>query len=83
MVPDQCHAKLDPKAEEHTFVGIAEHAKAWKYFNRASKHIQISRNITFDEKDNKLYTIPGNDDDAVETAPIKVPPERQPRLTSS
>jgi hypothetical protein len=46
MVPDQCHAKFDPKAEEHTFVGIAEHAKAWKYINRASKHVQISQNIT-------------------------------------
>jgi hypothetical protein len=71
------------------FVGIAEHAKAWKYFNRASKHVQISRNITFDENDNKLYTIPGNDN-AVETAPlegeqapIEVPPEQQPQLTSS
>jgi hypothetical protein len=90
MVPDQRRAKIDPKAEEHTFVGIAEHAKAWKYFNRASKHVQISRNITFDENDNKLYAIPGNDDDAVEWAPLKgeqapteVPPEQQPRLTSS
>ena len=63
MVLDQRRARLDPKAEEHTFVGIAEHAKAWKYYNRASKHVQISRNITFDENDNKLYPIPDNDGD--------------------
>jgi hypothetical protein len=44
----------------------------------------------FDENDNKLYAIPGNDDDAVnaaqlegEQAPIEVPPEWQPQLTSS
>ena len=28
MVPDQQQSKLDPKAEEHTFVGVSEHAKA-------------------------------------------------------
>jgi hypothetical protein len=91
MVPDQCRTKLDPKAEEHMFVGIAEHAKAWKYFNRASKHVQISRNITFDESDNKLYTIPNHDDDTVdaaaplegEQAPITVPPKRQSQMTLS
>ena len=58
MVPDQCQAKLDPKAEEHLFVGVVEYAKAWKYYNKISKHIQISRNITFDQSDTKLYPIP-------------------------
>jgi transposase InsO family protein len=57
MVPDQRCTKLDPKAEEHMFVGIAEHAKAWKYFNRASKHVQMSQNITFDDSDNKLMIV--------------------------
>ena len=57
MVPDQCQAKLDPKAEEHLFVGIAEYVKAWKYYNKISKHVQISRNITFDQSDTTLYPI--------------------------
>ena len=30
-VPDQLRRKLDPKAEEHIFIGIAKHTKAWKY----------------------------------------------------
>ena len=68
MVPDQCRAKLDPKAEEHLFVGIAEYTKAWKYYNKISKHVQISRNITFDQSDTKLYPIldcNANDEDMV------------------
>ena len=66
MVPDQRQAKLDPKAEERLFVGVTEYAKAWKYYNKISKHVQISRNITFDQSDTKLYPIPdvnANDED--------------------
>jgi len=29
MVPDQWHIKLDPKAEQHLFTGIAENTKVW------------------------------------------------------
>lgn len=65
LVPDQRRAKLDPKAEEHIFVGVAEHAKAWKYYNTISRHVQTSRNITFDEQDTKLYPIPSEDDNEV------------------
>ena len=57
MVPDQHQAKLDPKVEEHLFVGVTEYTKAWKYFNKISKHVQISRNITFDQSNTKLYPI--------------------------
>ena len=88
MVPEQRRAKLDPKAEEHTFVGIAEHAKAWKYFNKVSKHVQTSRNITFDENNDKLFPIPDDDntnDKAPlegEQAPNEVLRERQPQPTA-
>ena len=71
MVPDQCRAKLDPKAEEHLFVGIAEYTKAWKYYNKISKHIQISRNITFDQSDTKLYPIPDVNANDEDTVPLK------------
>ena len=66
MVPDQCCAKLNPKAEEHIFVGVAENAKAWKYYNQHSRHVQISRNITFDKQDTKLYPIPDGGTDNAE-----------------
>ena len=32
-IPDQHRTKLDPKAEEHIFTGVAKNAKAWRYFN--------------------------------------------------
>jgi transposase InsO family protein len=54
MVSDQQHSKLDAKAEEHIFIGIAENAKAWKYYNTISKRIQLSRNITLNESNTKL-----------------------------
>ena len=58
-----------PKAEEHLFVSIAEYAKAWKYYNKISKHVQISRNITFDQSDTKLYPILDVNADDEDTAP--------------
>ena len=78
--------------EEHLFVGVAEYAKAWKYYNKISKHVQISRNITFDQSDTKLYFIPDVDADDEDTAllegeqephehaPISIP---SPSITSS
>ena len=71
MVLDQHHSKLDPKAKEHLFVGIAEHAKAWKCFNKVSKHVQISRNMTFDLNDTRLFPIPNEDDDNEPIVPLK------------
>ena len=71
MVSDQHCLKLDPKAEMHIFVGVAEHAKAWKYFNKISRHVQMSRNITFDEKDTKLFPIPNEDDEDESSASLE------------
>ena len=71
MVPDQHQAKLDPKVEEHLFVGIAEYTKAWKYYNKISKHVQISRNITFDQSDTKLYPILDVNTNDKDTAPLE------------
>ena len=69
MVPDRHQAKLDSKVEEHLFVSVAEYAKAWKYYNKISKHIQISKNITFDQSDTKLYPIPEVNADDKDMAP--------------
>ena len=57
MVPEQRHTKLDPKAEQHIYTGIAENAKAWRYYNTWSKVIQISRNIIFNKGDTNIYPI--------------------------
>src|SRR5882724_8296977 len=62
MVPDQRHTKLDPKAEQHLFMGIAKNAKAWRYYNTHSRIIQISRNIIFNNEDTKIYPIPGEEE---------------------
>ena len=81
MVLDQCWAKLDPKAEEHLFVGIAEYAKAWKYYNKISKHVQISRNITFDQSNTKLYPtldVNANDEDMAPPEGEQEPHEHTP-----
>ena len=58
MVPEQRHTKLDPKAEQHIFTGIAKNAKVWRYYNTWLKTIQTSRNIIFNKEDTKLYPIP-------------------------
>ena len=64
MIPDQCHLKLDPKQKNICiFIRVAEHAKAWKYYNKISRHVQTSRNITFDQNDTKLFPIPNEDED--------------------
>jgi hypothetical protein len=52
-------------------VGVAEHSKAWKYYNGVSKHIQTSRNITFDENDSKLFPIPDEVDGELTIAPLE------------
>ena len=57
MGPDQQCTKLDPKAEEHIFTGVAETAKAWRYYNTVSKQVQLSHNITFGESDMKYEII--------------------------
>lgn len=79
MVPDQHRAKLDPKAEEHMFVGIADNVKAWKYYNYHSRHVQISRNITFDQTDTKLYPIPNEEIEAAGLEGDPVTHEQQQR----
>jgi hypothetical protein len=61
LVPDECHTKLEPKAKEHIFVGISKNSKSWLYYNTQSRQIQMSRNITFDSMDHKLYPLPNEE----------------------
>ena len=71
MVPDQRHAKLDPKAEAHLFVGVAENAKAWRYYNTKTRHVQISCNITFDKSESKLFPIPDEHESTAEITSLE------------
>ena len=48
-----------------------EYTQAWKYYNQISKHVQISRNITFDQSDTKLYSILDVNADGEDMVPLK------------
>src|SRR6266481_4146874 len=69
MVPEQRHTKLDPKAEQHIFTGIADNAKAWRYYNTWSKIIQTSRNVIFNKQDTSVYPIPGEEEEEMRMNP--------------
>ena len=66
-MPEQRCTKLDPKAEQHIYTGIAENAKAWRYYNTQLKVIQISRNIIFNKGDTRVYPIPGEEEEETHT----------------
>jgi len=65
MVPDQWCTKLDPKAEQHLFTGIAENTKVWQYYNTCSRIIQISKNIIFNKEDTNIYPIPEDEEEEI------------------
>lgn len=41
--------KLMPKAKPFRFVGLSEHARAFRYYNPTTRGVQHSRNVTFQE----------------------------------
>lgn len=49
--------KLDSKAAEYIFVGYAENTKAYRLFDRRSKKVTISRDVTFLESTNEERVI--------------------------
>ena len=73
MVPEQRRTKLDPKAEQHIYTGIAQNVKAWRYYNTRSKVIQISCNIIFNKWDTNVYPIPGEEEEETHTCPSPIP----------
>ena len=73
MVPEQRHTKLNPKAEQHIFTGIAKNAKVWRYYNTRSKTIQTSRNIIFNKENTKLYPIPEEETEEIRVLPQTIP----------
>jgi Reverse transcriptase (RNA-dependent DNA polymerase) len=62
QVPDQRRTKLEPKSKQYIFTGVAANAKAWRYYNVHTRHVQTSRNIIFDEIDNAIHPVPDDDD---------------------
>src|SRR6266481_7516136 len=73
MVPEQRCTKLDPKAKQHIFTGIADNTKAWRYYNTQSKIIQTSRNVIFNKQDTSVYPIPGEEEEEMGTNPPVIP----------
>lgn len=73
IFPDQYRQKLNLTSEEHIFWGIAQIAKAWKYYNKYRRTVRISRNIIFYQKDTRLYVIPGEEDEEEAPYPTKRP----------
>src|SRR6266481_2224821 len=73
MVPEQWCTKLDPKAKQHIFTGIADNMKVWQYYNTQLKIIQTSRNIIFNKQDTNVYPIPGEEEEEMGTNPPVIP----------
>ena len=73
QVLDQRHTKLELKSEQHIFTGVAPNAKAWRYYNIHTRHIQTSHNIIFNTTDNAVHPCPDNDDLPPVLAPRVVP----------
>ena len=78
QVPDQRCTKLEPKSEQHIFTGVAPNAKAWRYYNIHTRHIQTSHNIIFDTTDNAVHPCPDDDDLPPVPAPRVVPETMEP-----
>jgi hypothetical protein len=52
-VPDQKRTKLDSKTRECIFLGYSEDSKAYRLFDPRTRNVIKSRDVIFDEQDNK------------------------------
>jgi transposase InsO family protein len=50
-VPDERRSKLDAKAQECMFIGVAANAKCWRFWNAATKRTVLSRDAAFFEEE--------------------------------
>jgi len=48
-VPKEKRSKLDPSGKKGIFVGYSETSKAYKVYILGHKHVEINRDVTFDE----------------------------------
>jgi hypothetical protein len=48
-VPKEKRMKLEPPGKKGTFVGYDETSKAYRIYILGQRHIEISRDVTFDE----------------------------------
>jgi hypothetical protein len=49
-VPKEKRTKLEPLVKKGTFVGYNETSKAYRIYILRQRHIEISRDVTFDEE---------------------------------
>ena len=48
-VPDALRHKLEPKAVRCVFIGVSEHSKAWRLYDRTKRRVIVSRSVVFDD----------------------------------
>ena len=56
-VPTEKRRKLDQKGSEMTFLGHDNESKAFRYYNPATRKVEISRDVTFPEEVGKSTKI--------------------------
>ena len=49
-IPKEKRTKLDPSGKKGVFVGYCEVSKAFRIYNPGFHHMEISRDVTFDEE---------------------------------
>ncbi|GJV37204.1 retrovirus-related pol polyprotein from transposon TNT 1-94 [Tanacetum coccineum] len=67
-----CLTKFDPKSYEGIFLGYSQNSKAYIIFNKHTRKVKESLNVTFDETPPPSKTSPLVDDDLDEEEAIKV-----------
>ena len=49
-VPKEKRTKVEPSSKKGTFVGYSKFSKAYGIYIRGSRHIEVSRDVTFEEE---------------------------------
>ena len=67
-IPKSLRRKLDPKSQKLLFVGYSETQKAYRFFDRSTRKITVSRDAIFCESPLKIEAIPET------STPVETPP---------
>ena len=57
LVEGQNISKLDPKSEQHTFLGFEDGPKAVRYFNKQTQQVCVSCNFQFTKEETKTHPL--------------------------
>jgi len=73
--PAERRTKLDPRAKEMVFIGYESGSKAWRFWDRATHRVVISRDAVFNELNFLFQPQP--------STPVTSPPAPQPLLPAT